>query len=85
MVWWVLRCILNTVEDVVKFMATAMWLKDTETPIKRPTGVEYRPRRFVHRTVSLDDMKLVKIKMKAVSHTNIIHVFAFFYLIKKLS
>lgn len=47
-------------------------VKDTETPIKGTPGFEFRPRRFVHRTVSLDDIKLVKNKMNAVNH-NLTH------------
>lgn len=71
-IWWALGWVLNTVVDVVMFMATAMWLKDTETPIKGTTpGFEFRPRRFVQRTVSLDDIKLVN-KMNAVNH-NLTH------------
>lgn len=71
-IWWALGWVLNTVVDVVMFMATAMRLKDTETPIKGTPGFESRPRRFVHRTVSLDDIKLVKNKMNAVNH-NLTH------------
>ncbi|XP_059634377.1 wax ester synthase/diacylglycerol acyltransferase 11-like isoform X2 [Cornus florida] len=53
----------NTVIDVIMFMMTALFLKDTETPLKGSLGVELRPRRFIHRTVSLDDIKLVKNSM----------------------
>ncbi|KAJ4827847.1 hypothetical protein Tsubulata_012993, partial [Turnera subulata] len=59
-VWWHLRMFWNTVVDVFMFFVTAIFLKDTNTPIKGPPGVEFAPRRFVWRTVSLDDMKLVK-------------------------
>ncbi|XP_059634371.1 wax ester synthase/diacylglycerol acyltransferase 11-like [Cornus florida] len=38
----------------------AYFLKDTETPLKGPLGVGSNPRRFVHRILSLDDIKLVK-------------------------
>ncbi|KAJ9539148.1 hypothetical protein OSB04_031881 [Centaurea solstitialis] len=47
-------------EDVAYFMATTVFLKDTETPLKAPAGAEFTPRRFVYRTVSLDDMKVIK-------------------------
>ncbi|CAK9163406.1 unnamed protein product [Ilex paraguariensis] len=50
----------NTIVDVVMFVLTALFLKDTKTPLKGPPGVENNPRRIVHRTVSLDDVKLVK-------------------------
>ncbi|XP_060218397.1 wax ester synthase/diacylglycerol acyltransferase 11-like [Lycium barbarum] len=59
-IWCFMILFWNTVVDVLMFMATAMFLKDTNTPIKGRPGSEFNPRRFVHRTVSLDDMKLVK-------------------------
>ncbi|XP_071701516.1 wax ester synthase/diacylglycerol acyltransferase 11-like [Rutidosis leptorrhynchoides] len=68
-VWWQRCCmsifmvvllVWNTVVDVGYFMATVLFLKDTETPLKAPDGSEFNPRRFVYRTVSLDDMKLIK-------------------------
>ncbi|KVH89040.1 O-acyltransferase, WSD1, C-terminal [Cynara cardunculus var. scolymus] len=57
MVFWL---VWNTLVDVTCFMATAVFLTDTETPLKAPAGAEFTPRRFLHRTVSLDDMKLIK-------------------------
>ncbi|KAI3681847.1 hypothetical protein L6452_36652 [Arctium lappa] len=59
-VWMVMRLVWNTVVDMTCFMATAVFLKDTETPLKAPAGAEFTPRRFVYRTVSLDDVKFVK-------------------------
>ncbi|XP_049395504.1 wax ester synthase/diacylglycerol acyltransferase 6-like isoform X2 [Solanum stenotomum] len=35
-------------------------IPDTETPMKGGVGVEHSPKRLVHTTVSLDDMKIVK-------------------------
>nr|XP_043620308.1 wax ester synthase/diacylglycerol acyltransferase 11-like [Erigeron canadensis] len=67
--WWYRWCVAfcmvcmliwNTLVDVTYFMVTALFLKDTETPLKAPDGAEFNPRRFVYRTVSLDDMKLIK-------------------------
>lgn len=64
--WLVLSLIWNTFVDVVMFIATAlMFIKDTRTPI---TGNGSVPRRFVHRSVSLDDVKLVKNAMNTVSN-----------------
>ncbi|XP_076955730.1 wax ester synthase/diacylglycerol acyltransferase 11-like [Bidens hawaiensis] len=57
MVFWL---VWNTLVDVGYIMATAMFLRDTETPIKSQAGAGLNPKRFVYRTVSLDDMKLVK-------------------------
>lgn len=64
--WWIFRLFWHTVVDVFMFIATAIFLKDTETPLKGPPGVEFTPRRIVHRTVSLDDIKLVKNAMDTV-------------------
>ncbi|KAI3856939.1 hypothetical protein MKX03_012347 [Papaver bracteatum] len=53
----------NTLVDIFMFFATTMFIKDTETPLKGAPGVEFAPKRFVHRSVSLDDIKLVKNSM----------------------
>lgn len=58
--WFFFEMIKNTIVDVVMFGVTALFLKDTETPIKAPPGSELSPRRIVHRSVSLDDIKFVK-------------------------
>ncbi|MBA0548756.1 hypothetical protein Golob_019835, partial [Gossypium lobatum] len=60
MFWSSFQVFLNTVVDVFMFIATALFLKDTQNPLKGPPGVEFTPRRIVYRTVSLDDIKLVK-------------------------
>ncbi|KAK8606592.1 hypothetical protein V6N13_030870 [Hibiscus sabdariffa] len=59
-VWSVLRLISNTLVDLSLFMATILFMKDTKTPVKGLSGVEHNPKRIVHRTMSLDDIKLVK-------------------------
>jgi hypothetical protein len=64
--WTVLRMIWNTLVDSVLFVATMLFLEDTKTPLKGASGVELKPKRFVHRTVSLDDIKLVKNAMNMV-------------------
>ncbi|KAF6173054.1 hypothetical protein GIB67_006430 [Kingdonia uniflora] len=64
--WWFLkiyaifRLVWNTIVDISICTAVSVYLKDVHTPLKGPPGVEFRPRRFVHRTVSMDDIKLVK-------------------------
>ncbi|XP_058100426.1 wax ester synthase/diacylglycerol acyltransferase 11-like [Magnolia sinica] len=58
--WAVIRRLWNTVVDVLLFAATAVFLKDTETPLKGAEGVEFNRKRLVHRTLSLDDVKMVK-------------------------
>lgn len=65
--WSVVMLILNTVFDALEFIATAMFLKDTETPIKGNFRLSTSKRmRVVHRTVSFDDLKLIKNAMKMV-------------------
>ncbi|OEL34475.1 O-acyltransferase WSD1 [Dichanthelium oligosanthes] len=55
----------HTLVDVVCFVATAWFLRDRPTPFMAASeGVEFRRKRFVHRTLSLDDVKFVKNAMK---------------------
>ncbi|XP_015878467.3 wax ester synthase/diacylglycerol acyltransferase 6-like isoform X2 [Ziziphus jujuba] len=63
-IWSVLIVIWNTFVHIVLFLATTLFLKDTKTPIKGELGVELATKRFVHRTVSLDHIKLIKNSMK---------------------
>ncbi|THU72692.1 hypothetical protein C4D60_Mb04t14860 [Musa balbisiana] len=58
--WAFLILAWNTLLDVLRFTATSAFSKDTPTPLTGPKGVEYHPKRIVHRTVSLDDIKDVK-------------------------
>ncbi|KAK1326513.1 O-acyltransferase WSD1 [Acorus calamus] len=55
--WCMLCLVWYTVLDLFMFGATLVFLKDTNTPVKGGAGVESRPKRFVHRTLSLDDVK----------------------------
>lgn len=57
----------HTLVDVACFVATAWFLRDQRTPFMAASeGVEFRRKRFVHRTLSLDDVKFVKNVMKCV-------------------
>ncbi|KAJ9548428.1 hypothetical protein OSB04_020971 [Centaurea solstitialis] len=58
--WASLGVLWNSFVALVMFVLTALFLEDTKTPIKGSKGVEHRPRRFVTKSVSLDDIKLVK-------------------------
>ncbi|XP_040381564.1 O-acyltransferase WSD1-like [Oryza brachyantha] len=56
-----LLLVWHTVVDVVCFALTAASLTgDARTVLKGEEGAEFRPRRFVNRTLSLDDVKAVK-------------------------
>ncbi|KAG2329558.1 hypothetical protein Bca52824_000738 [Brassica carinata] len=63
--WSMIMLVLNTICDALRFIATAMFLKDTKTPIKGDYRLS-KPKRMslVHLTVSLDDIKLIKTTMK---------------------
>ncbi|KAI3416771.1 Diacylglycerol O-acyltransferase, partial [Psidium guajava] len=62
---WFLALMWNTAVAIIMFTATLLFLKDSESPIKGPPGVELMPRRFVYRTVSLEDIKMVKNALNA--------------------
>ncbi|CAI0561647.1 unnamed protein product [Linum tenue] len=64
-VWTAAVLMWNTAVDVAAFLLTAIWVEDTKTPLKGPHGVEFLPRRFVWKSMSLDDFKLVKNAMNA--------------------
>ncbi|KAG5629783.1 hypothetical protein H5410_001500 [Solanum commersonii] len=66
-IWSFMKLFMYTIVDVLMFMATIMFLKDTSTLIKgRPGGigdmklVKIQLTILVYRIVSLDDIKLVK-------------------------
>ncbi|KAE8708653.1 anther-specific protein SF18-like [Hibiscus syriacus] len=64
MFWSFFQVFRNTLVDVFMIIATTLFLKDTQNPLKGPPGAVFNPRRIVCRTVSLDDIKLVKNAMK---------------------
>ncbi|XP_037406407.1 O-acyltransferase WSD1-like [Triticum dicoccoides] len=61
---WVVSLLLlawHTLVDILCFSATATsMLRDPPTLFKGAEGAEFRPKRFVNRTLSLDDVKYVK-------------------------
>lgn len=61
--WAVLVLLWHTLVDLLLFVTTAIFLQDTKTPLLGAEGVEFRRKRFVHRTASLDDVKTIKKKM----------------------
>ncbi|KAJ3669456.1 hypothetical protein LUZ60_011406 [Juncus effusus] len=56
----VVSLVWNTLVGMTIFTATSLFFKDTETPLKGQKGVEFNKKRFVHHTLQLDDIKLVK-------------------------
>ncbi|XAR52218.1 Long-chain-alcohol O-fatty-acyltransferase [Bertholletia excelsa] len=59
--WSIFTLIWNTFVDMAWFYATILFVEDTKTPLKG--GLQVIPKRFVHRTISLNDVKLVKSAM----------------------
>ncbi|XP_065877595.1 wax ester synthase/diacylglycerol acyltransferase 11-like isoform X2 [Euphorbia lathyris] len=65
-IWRMLRLVLNTLVDLVLFVSTIVFLRDSETCLKGGYGkkVEMKKgKRFVYCSVSLDDVKLIKTHM----------------------
>nr|VDD31877.1 unnamed protein product [Brassica oleracea] len=58
--WFILRLVFKTFVDVLMFALTICFLRDTETPLLAKPGCELKPKRFVHRIISFDDVTLVK-------------------------
>ncbi|XP_019229806.1 PREDICTED: O-acyltransferase WSD1-like [Nicotiana attenuata] len=53
--------LFNTIVDVLLFVATALFLKDSQSPFTAAQGFKSSTRqRFIYRTVSLDDIKFIK-------------------------
>uniref|UniRef100_A0A0D3BG45 diacylglycerol O-acyltransferase n=1 Tax=Brassica oleracea var. oleracea TaxID=109376 RepID=A0A0D3BG45_BRAOL len=69
-IWTAVMLVLNTVSDAFEFFVTTLFLKDTKTPIKGDflSMKKSKALRLVHRTVSLDDIKLIKNAMKMVCY-----------------
>ncbi|CAF1707860.1 unnamed protein product [Brassica oleracea var. botrytis] len=65
-IWTAVMLVLNTVSDAFEFFVTTLFLKDTKTPIKGDflSMKKSKALRLVHRTVSLDDIKVIKNAMK---------------------
>ncbi|PHU09724.1 hypothetical protein BC332_21584 [Capsicum chinense] len=59
--WLFIRLLLNTVVVVSLFIATALFLKDSQTPFTVAQGFTKSTRkRFIYQTVSLGDIKFIK-------------------------
>lgn len=59
----------NTFMDVFSFTATSSsWLKDTVTPISVKKGMPFTKKRFVHKTLFMEDIKCIKYAMNVVGN-----------------
>ncbi|CAF2325002.1 hypothetical protein HID58_038189 [Brassica napus] len=54
------RLIWNTIVDLLLLLSTVLFLKDTETSLKGGAEAESNAKRFSHRIVSLNDVRLIK-------------------------
>ncbi|KAH6784061.1 hypothetical protein C2S52_009020 [Perilla frutescens var. hirtella] len=60
-VWTVMLVAFYTLMDITAFIATLWLVRDAKTPIKvEHGGAPQSQKRFVHRVVNLDDVKLIK-------------------------
>ncbi|XP_016582185.2 wax ester synthase/diacylglycerol acyltransferase 11-like [Capsicum annuum] len=59
--WLLIKLLLNTVVDVLLFIATALFLKDSQSLFTTTQGFNASARqRYIYRSVSLDDIKFIK-------------------------
>ncbi|XP_074352801.1 wax ester synthase/diacylglycerol acyltransferase 11-like [Apium graveolens] len=61
--WTMISMVFNTFVDILILAATALFLKDTDTPIKGSPESGYAKKRMVHKLINLKDIKLVKTAM----------------------
>ncbi|XP_028547877.1 O-acyltransferase WSD1-like [Dendrobium catenatum] len=59
-IWNFLIYLWNTLIEVILLVSTPIYLKDTKILNMGKEGIEYRPRRIVHRTLCLDDIITIK-------------------------
>ncbi|KAL3349217.1 hypothetical protein AABB24_022385 [Solanum stoloniferum] len=66
--WFFIKLLFNTIADVLLFIATALFLKDSQTPFTTTQGFNASARqRYIYRTISLDDVKFIKDVTNAVN------------------
>ncbi|BBN08351.1 diacylglycerol O-acyltransferase / wax synthase [Marchantia polymorpha subsp. ruderalis] len=49
----------HSLTEIGKFMASLIWLKDSETPIKGAAGCEHSPKKYRFATIQVEDLKYV--------------------------
>ncbi|XP_059296720.1 wax ester synthase/diacylglycerol acyltransferase 11-like isoform X2 [Lycium ferocissimum] len=59
--WLLIKLWFNTVVDAFLFIATALFLKDSESPFTATRGYKWSTRqKYIYLTISLDDIKFIK-------------------------
>ncbi|KAL1553099.1 wax ester synthase/diacylglycerol acyltransferase 3-like [Salvia divinorum] len=60
LLWMVILILFYTLVDMTAFLATLLFLRDAQTPVRAGRGVRLRRKRFAHKIASLDDVKFIK-------------------------
>ncbi|CAH8334695.1 unnamed protein product [Eruca vesicaria subsp. sativa] len=58
--WFIIRLMFNTFVEVFKFLLILCSVRDATTPLMEKPSATLSPNKFIHRIVSLDDVKVVK-------------------------
>ena len=64
----------NTLVDMLLLLATVLFLKDTKTPLTGGEDTGRNRKRFYHRVISLDDIKLIKNAMNMVRYVQFVFI-----------
>ena len=66
--WWkAFRLVWNIIIDVLMVIAAMLFLNDRNTPLRGPPNVGSTGWRIIHRTISLEDVVMIKNAMSTVS------------------
>ncbi|KAJ4909473.1 O-acyltransferase (WSD1-like) family protein [Raphanus sativus] len=58
--WFIIRLMCNTFVEVYKFLLILCSVRDAATPLMEKPSATLSPNKFIHRVISLDDVKFVK-------------------------
>ncbi|KAJ4909468.1 O-acyltransferase (WSD1-like) family protein [Raphanus sativus] len=58
--WLIIRLMFNTIVEVFKFLLIVCSFCDNRTPLMEKPSATRIPNKFIHRVISLDDVKVVK-------------------------
>lgn len=64
--WFIIRLMCNTFVEVYKFLLILCSVRDAATPLMEKPSATLSPNKFIHRVISLDDVKFVKNAMNMV-------------------
>ena len=79
LLWSFLLVLWFTLQDIFILIATCFWLKDSQISLKGYSRLENLPKKLVHTTISLDDIRSVKQAVNAVSSLSRIIVCTILY------